>query len=61
MWSKRRFKGRITSEEVLGVLERQGVFVDDRKCGKMLLKAGVFEERVGFDVCVSPVGIRPGK
>ncbi|UUX92972.1 hypothetical protein [Methanoplanus endosymbiosus] len=72
VWSGRRFKGRVTSEEVLGVLEGQGVFVDDRSdgcpgasgsvgCVGELLKAGVFEERVGFDVCFSPVGIRLGK
>jgi hypothetical protein len=61
VWAGRRFKGRVTSEEVLGVLERHGVFVDDRRCGGELLWAGVFEERVGFDVCFSPVGIRLGK
>lgn len=61
VWAGRRFKGRVTSEEVLGVLERQGVSVDCRKCGGELLWAGVLEERVGFDVCFSPVGIRLGK
>jgi len=70
VWAGRRFKGWVTSEEVLRVLEGQGAFVDGRSdgcacnsgasdsagCVGELLKAGFFEERVGFDVCFSPVG-----
>jgi len=50
-------------------LERQGVFVDCRSdecagasgsagCAGELLWAGVFEERVGFDVCFGPEFLR---